>query len=190
MAGFNPFAPQAQQQQQPQMQGFQVPNVAMQSKPGLMETIRPTVMQQAMSSDMAGKAANSVVDFGKQGAKDAWSALTSPSQYPAGTAPVSALSNASAAPIAQTVGELSANGLMGAATPSAITAATNGSLATGIAGGAEAALATQALAAPVATTAAATAGTAAAGAAPLALMAGPFAPLVLGGMMVAANSGK
>jgi hypothetical protein len=84
---------------------------------------------------------------------------------------------------------------MGAATPSAITAATNGSLATGIAGGTEAALATQALAAPVATTVASTvaptvaAGTVA-GAAPLALMAGPFAPLVLGGMMVAANSGK
>jgi len=190
MAGFNPFAPQMTQQQQrgkaPQIQGLPTPNVAMQDKPGLMETIAPTVMEQAMSSDMAGKAANSVVDFGKQGAKDAWSALTSPSQYPAGTAPVSSLSNASAAPMAQTVGELSANGLMGAATPSAITAATNGSLATGIAGGTEAALATQALAAPVATTAATTA----AGAAPLALMAGPFAPLVLGGMMVAANSGE
>jgi hypothetical protein len=186
MAGFNPFAPQMKQQQQPQMQGVQAPNVPMQSKPGFMETIAPTVMEQAMSSDMAGKAANSVVDFGKQGAKDVWSALTSPSQYPAGTAPVSALSNASAAPMAQTVGELSANGLMGAATPSAIKAATNGSLATGIAGGSEAALATQALAAPVATTAATTA----AGAAPLALMSGPFAPLVLGGMMVAANSGK
>jgi hypothetical protein len=195
MAGFNPFAPQAQQQQQPQMQGFQVPNVAMQDKPGLMETIAPTVMQQAMSSDAAGSIAKGAVDLGKQGAMDAWSALTGPSQYPAGTAPVSALSNASAAPIAQTVGELSANGLMGAATPSAITAATNGSLATGIAGGTEAALATQALAAPVATTVASTvaptvaAGTVA-GAAPLALMAGPFAPLVLGGMMVAANSGK
>ena len=188
--GFNPFAPQMSQQQQPQVQGFQSPNVAMQSKPGLMETIAPTVMQQAMSSDAAGSIAKGAVDLGKQGAMDAWSALTGPSQYPAGTAPVSALSNASAAPIAQTVGELSANGLMGAATPSAITAATNGSLATGIAGGAEAALATQALAAPVATTAAATAGTAAAGAAPLALMAGPFAPLIIGGAMLAANSGK
>lgn len=161
MAGFNPFAPQAQQQQQPQMQGFQVPNVAMQSKPGLMETIAPTVMQQAMSSDAAGSIAKGAVDLGKQGAMDAWSALTSPSQYPAGTAPVSALSNASAAPMAQTVGELSANGLMGAATPS------------------------------VATTVASTvAPTVAAGAAPAALMAGPFAPLVLGGMMLAANSGK
>jgi hypothetical protein len=104
MAGFNPFAPQIRQQQQPQMQGVPTPNVAMQSKPGLMETIGPAVIEQAMSSDMAGKAANSVVDFGKQGAKDAWSALTSPSQYPAGTAPVSTLSNASAAPMAQTVG--------------------------------------------------------------------------------------
>jgi hypothetical protein len=186
MAGFNPFAPQAQQQQQPQMQGFQVPNVAMQDKPGFVEKVAPEAFLQAANSKMAESGATAI----KDSAMDAWGALTGPSQYPAGTAPVSALSNASAAPIAQTVGELSANGLMGAATPSAITAATNGSLATGIAGGAEAALATQALAAPVATTAAATAGTAAAGAAPLALMAGPFAPLVLGGMMVAANSGK
>ena len=51
--------------------------------------------------------------------------------------------------------------------------------------GAEAAIASQA-----ATAAATTAAGTAAGAAPLALMAGPFAPLVLGGMMVAANSGK
>ena len=182
MAGFNPFAPQMKQQQQPQMQGVPTPNVAMHDKPSFTETVAPTVLEKAISSDMVGAGA----DYVQDSVSNAWSALTSPSQYPAGTAPVSTLSNASAAPMAQTVGELSANGLMGTATPSAIKAATNGSLATGIAGGSEAALATQALAAPVATTAAATA----AGAAPLALMSGPFAPLVLGGMMVAANSGK
>ena len=190
MAGFNPFAPQAQQQQQPQMQGFQVPNVAMQDKPGLMETIAPTVMQQAMSSDAAGSIAKGAVDLGKQGAMDAWSALTGPSQYPAGTAPVSALSNASAAPIAQTVGELSANGLMGTGvTAAAPTLAAAGATTAEIAAGAGA------FAAPVATTVASTvaptvaAGTVA-GAAPLALMAGPFAPLIIGGAMLAANSGK
>jgi len=189
--GFNPFAPQMSQQQQPQVQGFQSPNVAMQSKPGLMETIAPTVMQQAMSSDAAGSIAKGAVDLGKQGAMDAWSALTGPSQYPAGTAPVSALSNASAAaPVAQTLGELSANGLMGTGvTAAAPTLAAAGATTAEIAAGAGA------FAAPVATTVASTvaptvaAGTVA-GAAPLALMAGPFAPLVIGGMMLAANSGK
>tara|TARA_R110002073_G_scaffold200215_3_gene359325 strand:+ start:269 stop:787 length:519 start_codon:yes stop_codon:yes gene_type:complete len=172
MAGFNPFAPQAQQQQQPQMQGFQVPNVAMQSKPGLMETIAPTVMQQAMSSDAAGSIAKGAVDLGKQGAMDAWSALTGPAVAP------------SAIPVTESVGVFTdaamLNGMGTGVTAAAPTLAATGATAAEIAAGAGA------LAAPVATTAATTA----AGAAPLALMAGPFAPLVLGGMMVAANSGK
>jgi hypothetical protein len=172
MAGFNPFAPQAQQQQQPQMQGFQVPNVAMQSKPGLMETIAPTVMQQAMSSDAAGSIAKGAVDLGKQGAKDAWSALTGPAVAP------------SAVPVTESVGVFTdaamLNGMGTGVTAAAPTLAATGATAAEIAAGAGA------LAAPAATTAATTA----AGAAPLALMAGPFAPLVLGGMMVAANSGK
>jgi hypothetical protein len=169
MAGFNPFAPQAQQQQQPQMQGFQVPNVAMQDKPGLMETIAPTVVQQAMSSDMAGKAANSVVDFGKQGAKDAWSSLTGASTVGAAmpTAVAQAATGAQAAGLASSA------------------ALTGGALAPGAA---QAILGSTATAAPLVAGAAGTTGVAAA--APMALMAGPFAPLVLGGMMVAANSGK
>ena len=180
MAGFNPFAPQAQQQQQPQMQGFQVPNVAMQSKPGLMETIAPTVMQQAMSSDAAGSIAKGAVDLGKQGAMDAWSALTGPAVAP------------SAIPVTESVGVFTdaamLNGMGTGVTAAAPTLAATGATAAEIAAGAGA------LAAPAATTAAttaaATAGTAAAGAAPLALMAGPFAPLIIGGAMLAANSGK
>ena len=172
MAGFNPFAPQAQQQQQPQMQGFQVPNVAMQSKPGLMETIAPTVMQQAMSSDAAGSIAKGAVDLGKQGAMDAWSALTGPAVAP------------SAVPVTESVGVFTdaamLNGMGTGVTAAAPTLAATGATAAEIAAGAGA------LAAPVATTAATTA----AGAAPLALMAGPFAPLIIGGAMLAANSGK
>ena len=171
MAGFNPFAPQqGGQSKAPQMQGVQAPNVPMQSQPSLMTTLGPTVASKAMGSDAAASAGN----FVKDGVKDAWSALTSPSN-----APVSELSNALAStPTAQTVGELSANGLMGSAAASAApAAAAEGLFANGLMGAA---------AAPVATTAA----TAGAGLAPAALLAGPFAPLVIGGAMLAANSGK
>lgn len=194
MAGFNPFAPQMTQQQQrgkaPQIQGLPTPNVAMHDKPGLMETIAPTVMQQAMSSDAAGSVAKGALDLGKQGAKDAWSALTKAPASPS-TIPVSELSNTMGTAVSPSGMFGGAEGAM-AAQQAAQQAATNSSLATGIAGGAEAALATQALAAPVATTVApaVAAGTGAAAAAPMALAAGPFAPLVLGGMMLAANSGK
>ena len=176
MAGFNPFAPQqGGQSKAPQMQGVQAPNVPMQSQPSLMTTLGPTVASKAMGSDAAASAGN----FVKDGVKDAWSALTSPSQFPAGSAPVSELSNALVStPTAQTVGELSANGLMGSAAVSAApAAAAEGLFANGLMGAA---------AAPVATTAA----TAGAGLAPAALLAGPFAPLVIGGAMLAANSGK
>ena len=179
MAGFNPFAPQqGGQSKAPQMQGVQAPNVPMQSQPSLMTTLGPTVASKAMGSDAAASAGNYV----KDGVKDAWSALTSPSQFPAGSAPVSELSNALVStPTAQTVGELSANGLMGSTAASAVSAApaaaAEGLFANGLMGAA---------AAPAATTAA----TAGAGLAPAALLAGPFAPLVIGGAMLAANSGK
>ena len=70
--GFNPFAPQMPQQQQPQMKGIQAPNVAMQSKPGLMETIGPAVASEAMGSEAAGDLGGYL---GKT-AKDTWGSLT------------------------------------------------------------------------------------------------------------------
>ena len=71
-------------------------------------------------------------------------------------------------------------------------AATNASLATGIAGGAEAALASQALSTgAVAAGTGATAGGALAGAAPVAAALGPFGiPVLIGAGLMAANSGK
>tara|TARA_B110000238_G_scaffold100992_1_gene110017 strand:- start:2174 stop:2653 length:480 start_codon:yes stop_codon:yes gene_type:complete len=155
--GFNPFAPQMPQQQQPQMKGIQAPNVAMQSKPGLMETIGPAVASEAMGSEAAGDLGGYL---GKT-AKDTWGSLTG-----AGGPSAAALADAAV------VTSQAPTALMGTAGTAAL-------------GGAEAAIASQA-----ATAAATTAAGTAAGAAPLALMAGPFAPLVLGGMMVAANSGK
>ena len=88
MAGFNPFAPQMRQQQQPQMQGVPTPNVAMQDKPSFMETVAPTVLEKAMSSDMAGAGA----DYVQDSASNAWSALTKAPASPS-TIPVSELSN-------------------------------------------------------------------------------------------------
>ena len=132
MAGFNPFAPQqGGQSKAPQMQGVQAPNVPMQSQPSLMTTLGPTVASKAMGSDAAASAGN----FVKDGVKDAWSALTSPSN-----APVSELSNALVStPTAQTVGELSANGLMGSAAVSAApAAAAEGLFANGLMGAAAA----------------------------------------------------
>mgnify|MGYP003673915229 CR=1 FL=1 len=156
--GFNPFAPQMPQQQQPQMKGIQAPNVAMQSKPGLMETIGPAVASEAMGSEAAGDLGGYL---GKT-AKDTWGSLTG-----AGGPSAAALADAA---------------VVTSQAPTALMGTTAGTAALG---GAEAAIASQA-----ATAAATTAAGTAAGAAPLALMAGPFAPLVLGGMMVAANSGK
>jgi hypothetical protein len=163
--GFNPFAPQMPQQQQPQMKGIQAPNVAMQSKPGLMETIGPAVASEAMGSEAAGDLGGYL---GKT-AKDTWGSLTGAST--AGAAMPTAV--AQAATGAQAAGLASSAALTG------------GALAPGAA---QAILGSTATAAPLVAGAAGTTGVAAA--APLALMAGPFAPLVLGGMMVAANSGK
>ena len=165
MAGFNPFAPQMRQQQQPQMQGVPTPNVAMQDKPSFMETVAPTVLEKAMSSDMAGAGA----DYVQDSASNAWGSLTGAST--AGAAMPTAV--AQAATGAQAAGLASSAALTG------------GALAPGAA---QAILGSTATAAPLVAGAAGTTGVAAA--APMALMAGPFAPLVLGGMMVAANSGK
>ena len=159
MAGFNPFAPQMRQQQQPQMQGVPTPNVAMQDKPSFMETVAPTVLEKAMSSDMAGAGA----DYVQDSASNAWGSLTG-----AGGPSAAALADAAV------VTSQAPTALMGA----------------GMGGGAGLVGAEAAIASQAATAAATTAAGTAAGAAPLALMAGPFAPLVLGGMMVAANSGK
>jgi len=169
--GFNPFAPQMSQQQQAQVQGVQAPaTVDMTGRPGLMETIAPSVAVEAMGS----RAAGDLGGFLGGTAKDAWSALTA--------APTAAISAPQAAGMAE------------------LAASTGGALAPGAA---QAVMGSSAIAAPVVAQAAGTAGLAATAgtaggalagmapaAAPMALAAGPFAPLVLGGMMLAANSGK
>jgi len=194
MAGFNPFAPQAQQQQQPQMQGFQVPNVAMQDKPGFVEKVAPEAFLQAANSKMAGSGATAI----KDSAMDAWGSLTKAPASPS-TIPVSELSNTMGTAMSPSgmfggaEGAIAAQQAAAASTVGQGSTALMGSMATG---GAEAAIAAEVAAAAAAEAAAASAltGAAAGGtvaaAAPAALMAGPFAPLVLGGMMLAANSGK
>tara|TARA_B110000879_G_C10854026_1_gene386604 strand:+ start:50 stop:634 length:585 start_codon:yes stop_codon:yes gene_type:complete len=194
MAGFNPFAPQMRQQQQPQMQGVPTPNVAMHDKPSFMETVAPTVLEKAMSSDMAGAGA----DYVQDSASNAWSALTKAPASPS-TIPVSELSNTMGTAMSPSgmfggaEGAIAAQQAAAASTVGQGSTALMGSMATG---GAEAAIAAEVAAAAAAEAAAASAltGAAAGGtvaaAAPAALMAGPFAPLVLGGMMLAANSGK
>ena len=54
MAGFNPFAPQGPKAAGvPKVQGHQAPNVQMQSKPGLAQTLGPSVFNKAMGSETA-----------------------------------------------------------------------------------------------------------------------------------------
>ena len=161
--GFNPFAPQMSQQQQAQVQGVQAPaTVDMTGRPGLMETIAPSVAVEAMGS----RAAGDLGGFLGGTAKDAWGSLTG-----AGGPSAAALADAA---------------VVTSQAPTALMGAGMGGTAGLV--GADAAIASQALASG--TVAASTGATVAAGAAPMALMAGPFAPLVLGGMMLAANSGK
>ena len=164
--GFNPFAPQMSQQQQAQIQGVQAPSaVDMQGKPGFIEKIAPEAFLQAANSKMAESGATAI----KDSAMDAWGSLTGASTVGAAmpTAVAQAATGAQAAGLASSA------------------ALTGGALAPGAA---QAILGSTATAAPLVAGAAGTTGVAAA--APMALMAGPFAPLVLGGMMVAANSGK
>lgn len=187
MAGFNPFAPQLEgQQKAPQLQGHQAPNTPMQDKPGFMDKYGTTIASQAMQSDEAG----AMKDWGVNKAKEAWNAFSPASPD---VIPVSELSNVGAQTAAQTATDAALVNGMGsgmAAGAAPIAAGVDAGLATAAAT-AEAAAAAEAAAL---TTAATTGGTVAAGtvagAAPLALAAGPFAPLVLGGMMLAANSGK
>ena len=191
MAGFNPFAPQLEgQQKAPQLQGHQAPNTPMQDKPGFMDKYGTTIASQAMQSDEAG----AMKDWGVNKAKEAWNAFSPASPD---VIPVSELSNTMGTAISPSAmagggaeGAIMAQqaALAGGAAP--IAAGVDAGLATAAAT-AEAVAAAEAAAL---TTAATTGGTVAAGtvagAAPLALAAGPFAPLVLGGMMLAANSGK
>jgi len=204
MAGSNPFAPFAQGTKPlgaPQLPGIQAPNVAMQDTPGFVETVAPTMFTEAMGSDTAGKVGNYMLD----GAKNAFSAFTKPS--PAGGIPVSELSNTMGTAISPSSmlgggaeGAIAAQQAAALSTasgaPAALMGATPAAFGGMAAGGAEAAIAAQAAAAAsqaaaagTALTGAATAGAgaAAASAAPLALMAGPFAPLVIGGAMLAAG---
>tara|TARA_R110000744_G_C18942291_1_gene514536 strand:- start:23 stop:523 length:501 start_codon:yes stop_codon:yes gene_type:complete len=166
----------------------------MQDKPGFVEKVAPEAFLQAANSKMAGSGATAI----KDGAMDAWSALTKAPASPS-TIPVSELSNTMGTAMSPSgmfggaEGAIAAQQAAAASTVGQGSTALMGSMATG---GAEAAIAAEVAAAAAAEAAAASAltGAAAGGtvaaAAPAALMAGPFAPLVLGGMMLAANSGK
>ena len=204
MAGFNPFAPQLEgQQKAPQLQGHQAPNTPMQDKPGFMDKYGPSIASAAMGSKTAGAMGDSVT----AGAKDVWSSLTGPASTDAAVSELSNTMGTALSPSAMAGGgaegaimaqQAAASGITAAA-PAAMMGATPAGFGALAAGGAEGAIAAEVAAAAAteaaaatALTGAATAGTAGAvaGAAPLALAAGPFAPLVLGGMMLAANSGK
>jgi hypothetical protein len=122
-----------------------------------------TIAPSVAVEAMGSRAAGDLGGFLGGTAKDAWGSLTG-----AGGPSAAALADAAV------VTSQAPTALMGA----------------GMGGGAGLVGAEAAIASQAATAAATTAAGTAAGAAPLALMAGPFAPLVLGGMMVAANSGK
>jgi len=181
MAGFNPFAPQMEKQQKaPQLQGVAAPNVAMNDEPGMMEKFGPAIAEQAMKTDEAG----AIKDWGFGKAKDAWNAFqpTSPTaQSVMNTSiPVSELSS--------TMGTaISPSAMLGGGAEGAIAAQ---QAAQAAAMPAHLALGAETMAAGTGLATAAGGGTVA-GAAPLALAAGPFAPLVLmGAGLLAANSGK
>ena len=164
----NPFAPFAQEEQSqlskaPPLTGLPMPNSDYQEQPGLAQLLGPTVAQKGLDAATG------------PDAQGMWANLTA-----APVAAMPAISGAQAAGMAQSA------------------AMTGGALAPGAA---QAIMGSSALAAPAVATAAGTAGLAAApavaataggamaGLAPAALMAGPFAPLVLGAGMLAA-SGK
>jgi|TARA_B100000795_G_scaffold267918_1_gene253746 hypothetical protein len=164
----NPFAPFAEQEQSmmakaPQLTGLPMPNSDYQEKPGIAELLGPSVAQKGLDAAVG------------PDAQGLWAGLTA-----APVAAIPAISGVQAAGMAQSA------------------ALTGGALAPGAA---QAILGSSALAAPTVAAAAGTAGLAAAPAvaataggamaslAPAALMAGPFAPLVLGAGMLAA-SGK
>jgi hypothetical protein len=168
MAGFNPFAPQAEKKQgAPQAPGVQAPNVQMQDQPGLAQTLAPTVFSKAMGSEAAGEMGTAMTDSiaGK------WASLTA--------APTAAISAPQAAGMAE------------------LAASTGGTLAPGAAQAVmgSSALAAPVVASAAGTTGlAATAGTAGgalASAAPMAAALGPFGiPVLIGAGLMAANSGK
>jgi len=168
MSGFNPFAPQMEKKQgAPQLQGVQAPNVQMQSQPGLVQTLAPTVFSKAMDSEAASNMGTAMSDS----AKGMWGSLTA--------APTAAISAPQAAGMAE------------------LAASTGGSLAPGAAQAVmgSSALAAPVVASAAGTTGlAATAGTAGgalAGMAPAAAALGPFGiPVLIGAGLLAANSGK
>jgi len=158
--GFNPFAPQMSQQQQAQIQGVQAPSAV--DMEGRPGFIEK-IAPEAFLQAANSKMAGSGATAIKDSAMDAWGSLTG-----AGGPSAAALADAAV------VTSQAPTALMGA----------------GMGGGAGLVGAEAAIASQAATAAATTAAGTVAGAAPMALMAGPFAPLVLGGMMLAANSGK
>ena len=63
MTGFNPFAPQVPKgPTAPQVQGHQAPNVQMQQKPGLAQTLGPSVFNKAMNSEVASTMGTAAVE--------------------------------------------------------------------------------------------------------------------------------
>ena len=185
----NPFAPFAQQEQSqlakaPKLTGLPMPDSRYQKKPSLMETIGPAVASEAMGSEAAGDLGG----FLGKTSKDVWTSLSGPAVSP------------SVIPVSESVGVFSdaamLNGMGSGITTVAPSVATAGATAAEIAAGAGSLATTGATAAELAAGAgafaapvAATTGAAAAAAAPAALLAGPFAPLIIGGAMLAA-SGK
>ena len=178
--GFNPFAPQMQDQKQkaPKLQGIQAPNVSMQEQPGLVQTLAPSVFNKAMDSEAAG----AVGDYFKTGAKNAWSSLTAP---PATTAATTAAT--SIAPQGALAAEALGTGLASSAPTLAALAPQGAMAAEALGTGLAATAGTTAAAAGTA----ATAGGALASAAPMAAALGPFGiPILIGAGLYAANQGK
>jgi hypothetical protein len=181
--GFNPFAPQDQDQKQkaPKLQGVQAPNVSMQEQPGLVQTLAPSVFNKAMDSEAAG----AMGDYFKTGAKNAWASLTTPTATTAATTAATAI-----APQGALAAEALGTGLASSA-PTLAALAPQGAMAAEALG---TGLAAASQAAPVIaghSALAATAPAALASAAPTALALGPFGiPILIGAGLMAATSGK
>lgn len=167
--GFNPFAPQMQDQKQksPQLQGVQAPNVAMQEQPGLVQTLAPSVFNKAMGSETAGEAGGYLK--GQLG--------SSIGNYKTGYESAMALNKAK--DLGYLANAAKAAPIVGWEAPALAEVATAATT------GAE-------MAAGLGTAGAAGAGTASvASAAPMAAALGPFGiPILIGAGLMAANSGK
>jgi len=183
MAGFNPFAPQVDKKTgAPQLPGVPAPQPQAE-QPGMMQTVAPAVFEKAMGSDEAG----AIKDWGVGKAKEAWNAFK-PASTNTPTAQSVMNTSIPVSELSSTMGTaISPSAMLGGGAEGAIAAQ---QAAQAAAMPAHLALGAETMAAGTGLATAAGGGTVA-GAAPLALAAGPFAPLVLmGAGLLAANSGK